>query len=82
MADSTLLGGASYTLKGPFDLSSVEVVLMQINQLVREIKVCGPYEVALLNWAPIFEWYMAKLESKNEHQKMCYNETGEVLNIR
>ena len=51
------------------DSTSLEVVLMRINQLVREIKVCGPYEVALLNWTPIFEWYMAKSESKNEHQK-------------
>jgi hypothetical protein len=34
------------------------------HRLVRSNKVCGPYVVTLLNWTPIFEWYMARLVVK------------------
>lgn len=36
-------------------------------------KVCGPHEIALLNWSPIFERYMVRLVVKNEYKKdTCY----------
>ena len=36
------------------------------------VKICGPY-VVILNWTPLFAWYVAWLVSKNVHQKyMCY----------
>ena len=39
--------------------------------------VCGPYVVTLLNWTPIFDWYMARLVVKNGQQRdMCYDEIG------
>ena len=32
-----------------------------------------PYVVTLLNWMPIFEWYMARHEVENRHQRgVCY----------
>ena len=34
-------------------------------------KVCGPYVVTLINWTPIFEWYMVRFAVKNGHWKGC-----------
>ena len=40
-------------------------------------KIGGPFWVTLLNCTPIFEWFMTKIEYKNEHEKdVCNNETG------
>ena len=36
-----------------------------------------PCVVTLLNWAPIFEWSMARFVPNNRHQKVTYyNEIG------
>ena len=41
-------------------------------------KGCGAYVVTLLNYSPIFEWYMARLVVKSRHQKdiICFDEVG------
>ena len=31
-------------------------------------KACAPYVVAILNWTPLFELYMARLAFKNGRQ--------------
>ena len=40
-------------------------------------KVCGLYVVTVLNWTPIFEWFMARLVIKKAHQNdICYDAIG------
>jgi hypothetical protein len=40
-------------------------------------KVCVPYVITLVDWAPIFEWYIARLLIKLGHQNdTCYTEIG------
>jgi hypothetical protein len=43
---------------------------------------CGPAVVTLLNWTPIFEWYMARLVLRMDTKKTCYGictwEGGEI----
>lgn len=47
------------------------------NQPIGGLRPCGSYVVALHNWTPLFEWYMAGFVVKNKHQKaMCYDEIG------
>ena len=44
------------------------------------IEVCGPHVVVLLQWTPIFEWYMAGLVIKNRDQKdMSQSRLDKVL---
>ena len=42
----------------------------------RLCKLCGPtYVVTLLNWTPIFEWYMARLQLRMDTKKdTCHDE--------
>ena len=47
-----------------------------------DMKVSGHYVVTLLNWTPIFVWYIARFILKNGHQKhMCYEEIGVCAHI-
>jgi Tat protein secretion system quality control protein TatD with DNase activity len=50
---------------------------MTIPVVHSRIKVCGPYVVTLLDWAPSYKWYIARLVVKNEHEKYtCCGEIG------
>ena len=35
-------------------------------------KTCGPYVVHLFDWAPIIEWYMARLVVTNGHENNAF----------
>ena len=50
-------------------LRSVSSSLMPFFLFHNYDTVCWPDMVTLLNWTPIFEWYMARLVLENGHQK-------------